>query len=177
MLCQRAVYLDKMGAQQQSPRQESPSEPVVKSPPPGKTKVTDTKVTDTKATEKATETKATEKVTETKATDTKVTDTKATEKVTHTKAMAPVVLETNEAFLLPYFRSKGYKARDGVGKRREVLDPVFEAPLFRAPAPNDTRGLADRLQSKVGPVVSSRLWRRGLCAVLYACCHKQAGFV
>ena len=62
-------------------------------------------------------------------------------------------METNEDFLIPYFRSKGFSAQKGVGRRREVLDPVLEVPLFRAPLLNDSRDLPEERKSKVRKLI------------------------
>ena len=60
-----------------------------------------------------------------------------------------MVMETNEDFLLPYFRSKGFSVKKGLGRRREVVDPVLEAPLFRAPVLNHSSQLPEERKSRV----------------------------
>ena len=60
-----------------------------------------------------------------------------------------MVMETNEDFLLPYFRSKGFSVKKGLGRRREVVDPVLEAPLFRAPVLSHSSQLPEERKSRV----------------------------
>ncbi|XP_070175867.1 uncharacterized protein [Littorina saxatilis] len=58
------------------------------------------------------------------------------------------LFETNEDYLMPYLRKEGIPAQNGVGMRRERLDPV-ERYLFRQPPTTDTRCLPEELNSTV----------------------------
>ena len=64
-------------------------------------------------------------------------------------------METNEDALIGYFRSHGFKVQKGLGKRREVLDPDLEVPLFRYPPLTHLQCLPDETRSKVSVTFST----------------------
>ena len=59
-------------------------------------------------------------------------------------------LTTNESFLIPYLRKNGLNVHEGLGRRRELLDPSsIEAALLCSPPMTQTELLPNEETSKV----------------------------